>query len=45
MTSKIDNSLINTGATSKGGNIEYLEYAKSYLNQLKKVHQYKPVEE
>lgn len=45
LTSKIDNSLINIGTTGKGGNIEYFEFAKSYLENLREVFQYKPIEE
>ncbi len=45
MTGKIDNSLINTGTTPKAGDIEYLEWTKTYLNKLKEVFKYKPIEE
>ena len=45
MTGKIDNSIVTIGTTGKGGNIEYFDWVKSYLQNLKHVYKYKPGEE
>jgi hypothetical protein len=45
MTGKMDNTIVTIGTTGKGGNIEYFEWAKTYLQNLKDAYKYKPVEE
>lgn len=45
MTGKIDNTIITIGTTGKGGNIEYFDWAKTYMEYLKEAYKYKPVEE
>ena len=45
ITGKIDNTIVTIGTTGKGGNIEYFDWAKSYLQNLKDAYKYKPVEE
>lgn len=45
MTGKIDNTIVNIGTTGKGGNIEYFDWAKSYLQNLKNAYKYKSGEE
>lgn len=45
MTGKIENTIVTIGTTGKGGNIEYFDWAKSYLQNLKEAYKYKPVEE
>lgn len=45
MTGKIDNTIVSIGTTGKGGNIEYFDWAKSYLQNLKEAYKYKPEQE
>ena len=45
MTGKIDNTIVAIGTTGKAGNIEYFDWVKSYLQNLKHVYKYKPAEE
>ena len=45
LNGKIDNAVVTIGTTGKAGNIEYFEWAKTYLEYLKKAYKYKPVEE
>lgn len=45
MTGKVDNAIITLGTTGKAGNMEYFDWAKSYLRNLKDAYKYKPVEE
>lgn len=42
MSGKIENTIVTIGTTGKGGNIEYFDWAKSYLQNLKDVYKYKP---
>jgi hypothetical protein len=44
MTGKIDNTIVTIGTTGKGGNIEYFDWVKNYLHNLKDAYKYKPVE-
>jgi hypothetical protein len=45
MTGKIDNTIVSIGTTGKAGNIEYFDWVKSYLQNVKDVYKYHPVEE
>lgn len=45
MTGKIDNTIVTIGTTGKAGNIEYFDWVKSYLQNLKHVYKYKSSEE
>jgi hypothetical protein len=44
MTGKIDNTIVTIGTTGKGGNIEYFDWVKNYLNHLQDSYKYTPAE-
>lgn len=44
LTGKIDNTIVTIGTTGKGGNIEYFDWVKNYLNHLKNSYKYTPAE-